>query len=206
MIECKHPQGSPEWLLDRLGCVSASMASKIITSTGKPSTSAKAYRNQLLADWLAGEPVDAFEPTQAMQDGTDREEQARDLYQFVTDNEVTQTGFWFKDDRKIIGASPDGLVGDTGLVEIKNPKASTLVGYRIDGKLPSAYKQQVMFQMWVLNREWVDFFVAHPKIDHFLIRVNRDDKYIKTMEGLVEAFVDDMLEKRERLSQIKKVA
>jgi hypothetical protein len=206
MIECTHPQGSEEWLLDRLGIPTASMFKSIITSTGKPSTSAKTYMNGLLADWEAGEPVDAFEPTEAMQNGTEREAEARDLYSFLTDNEVTETGFWFKDERKLTGCSPDGLIGDNGLIEIKCPKGGTLMGYRLDNKCPATYVPQVQGQMWVMDKEYCDFFVFHPQLDHFLIRVERDDKYIRSLETEVNKFIDKMLEKRELLTQKKKAA
>jgi exodeoxyribonuclease (lambda-induced) len=204
--ECKHEQGTEAWHLDRLSVPTASMFKSIITATGKPSTSAKGYMNALLADWEAGKPVDAFEPTQAMQTGTEREAEARDLYQFITDKEVTKTGFWFKDKRKLTGCSPDGLLNDNGLIEIKCPKASTLIGYRLDNKCPSIYVPQVQGQMWVMDSEYCDFFVYHPEINHFSIRVERDEKYITTLSGLVNKFIDVMLEKRELLKQSKRVA
>ena len=199
MIECKHQQNTPEWHLDRLGIPTASMFKSICTSQGKPSASAKAYMNGLLADWLAGKPVDAFAPTLAMQNGTEREAEARELYTFVTDKEVTETGFWFKDESKLTGCSPDGLLLDNGLIEIKCPKASTLVGYKLANKLPTDYVPQVQGQMWVMDSEYCDFFVYHPEIERFSIRVERDDKYIETLSGLVCKFIDEMLDKRETL-------
>lgn len=201
MIECTHPQGSDEWLVDRCGIPTASMFKSIVTSTGKPSTSAKTYMNSLLADWLAGKPVDAFEPTDAMKRGTEREAEARELYSFITDNKVVETGFWFKDERKLVGCSPDGLVNDNALIEIKCPKASTLVGYRLDNKCPATYVPQVQGQMWVMDKEYCDFLVWHPDINHFLIRVERDEKYITIMSGLINKFIDEMLEKRTLLNQ-----
>jgi hypothetical protein len=202
MIECKHEQGTEEWLLDRLGVPTASMFKSIITSQGKPSTSARTYMNQLLADWEAGSPVDAFEPTEAMQNGTDREAEARDLYQFVTNKEVIETGFWFKDNRKLAGCSPDGLIGDDGLIEIKCPKGATLMGYRLDNKCPATYVPQVQGQLWVMERQYCDFFVFHPQLDYFLIRVERDDKYISLLEKEVNKFIDKMLRHREKLKKV----
>ncbi len=201
MLICEHPQNSPEWLLDRLGIPTASMFKSIITSTGKASTSSSDYMNQLLADWEAGHPVDAFEPTPAMVNGTEREAGARELYSFITDNEVEEMGFCFKDDRKLVGCSPDGVIGDDGLVEIKCPKGKTLMGYRRGGKLPSTYKPQVMGQLWVMEREWCDFFVYHPDLKHFLIRVERDEKYIDTLSTLINEFIETMLDAREQTTQ-----
>ncbi|MBE9515978.1 MAG: YqaJ viral recombinase family protein [Proteobacteria bacterium] len=206
MIVCEHEQGTDEWLQDRLGVPSASMFSKIITPTGKPSTSSVGYMNQLLAEWVAGKPIDVWEGSQAMQDGTEREAEARDQYSFITDNDVTQVGFCLKNDLRLSGCSPDGLIGEDGMVEIKSPKASTLIGYHLDGKLPNTYKPQVHGQLWVTGREWADFFVYHPDIEHFLIRVERDEKYIIALEKLVNNFTDSMLEKREKLKSLKEAA
>jgi len=205
-IECNHEQGTEAWHLDRLGIPTASMFKSIIASTGKPSTSAKTYMNALLADWEAGKPVDAFEPTQAMQTGTERETEARGLYQFIADTEVSETGFWFKDDKKLVGCSPDGLIDDNGLIEIKCPKASTLIGYRLDGKCPATYVPQVQGQMWVMDKEYCDFLVWHPDIKHMLIRVERDEKFITSLSGLISKFIDTMLEKREILTKTSEVA
>ena len=199
MIISQYEQRSPEWFNERLGCVTASNASKIITATGKPSTQAKAYMYQLLAEWEAGKPVDVFEPTAAMQNGIDREDDARNLYSFITGNQVDEVGLIYKDDSKLVGASVDGIIGDSGVWECKCPKASTLIGYRLDDKMPSAYFPQVQMQMYVTDRKWADFFSYHPDIKHFYIRVERDDKYIETLSGLVCKFIDEMLDKRETL-------
>jgi len=179
------------------------MFSKIITATGKASTSADGYMNQLLAEWLVGSPVDQVEANYWMEQGTERESEARALYSLITDNDVSEVGFCFKDDRRLSGCSPDGLIGEDGMVEIKSPKASTLVGYHLDGKLPNTYKPQVHGQLWVTGREWCDFFVYHPDMQPFMLHVERDEKYIIALEKLVNGFVDTMLEKREKLKSMK---
>lgn len=199
MIVCEHEQGTLEWHLDRLGVPSASMFSKIISSTGKASTQAKDYMRQLLADWVANEPVDPMRPTQAMIDGTELEADARVRYEIATGNDVEECGFCFLNEDKLIGMSPDGLVGDDGLLEIKCPKGKTLVGYILDDKLPTAYVQQVQGQLWISGRQWCDFFSYHPKVGHFLHRVERDDEYIDVMDQLTSKFINTMLENRERL-------
>jgi hypothetical protein len=206
MIISDNPQGSDEWLLERSCIPTGSCFNKIISSTGKSSTSSKAYMNELLANYEAGKPVDAWEGNSFTQIGTEREPESRDLYSFLTDNEVTEVGLCFKDDKKLVAVSPDGLVGDDGLVEFKNPKASTLIGYRLANKLPSTYVPQVQGQLWVTDRQWCDFMVNHPDIEHFMIRVERDEKFIKSLESALSDFIDEMLEKREQLNQIKKAA
>ncbi len=171
----------------------------------------------LLAELEAGKQVDVFEPTAAMQNGIDREEEARDLYSFITDNPVKEVGLIYKDDKKLVGASVDGLIGDDGVWECKCPKASTLIGYRIDNKMPSAYIPQVQMQMWVTGREWADFFAYHPDIVNFHIRVQRDEKFITMLSGEVNKFIEkleselnkfieNMLNKRELLTQKSKAA
>lgn len=201
MIIWEGTQGTDEWLQARSAIPTASSFGKIITATGKASATAKTYMNQLLADWLAGHPVDKFEPTQAMIDGTDREEQARSAYEFEKDVTVEEIGLVYLNEDKLVSCSPDGFVGDKGMVEIKNPKASTLISYMLAGGVPAIYKPQIYGQMWVCEREWVDFWVQHPEIaEPYLFRVDRDDEYIKVLSDGVLAFVDKMLEAREKLS------
>jgi hypothetical protein len=203
MIVLDMEQGTDEWLKARSAIPTASMFSSIITSTGKASTSAKAYMNQLLAEYVAGGPVDAWEGNKYTEIGTEREPESRALYSLLTDNEVNEVGFCFKDQTRLVGCSPDGLVGDSGLVEFKNPKASTLIGYKLAKKLPSGYVPQVQGQMWVTGREWCDFMTYHPNIGHFMIHVDRDEKFITTMSGLINKFIEEMLEKRELLMRVK---
>lgn len=199
-VECKHEQGTLGWLQDRLGVPTASMYKSIITSTGKASATAKTYMRGLLANLEAGKPVDSFKPTAEMKTGIEREPDAADLYEFITDNEVMKTGFWFKDDKKKTGCSPDRLIGDDGLLEIKCPNASTLIGYRLDKKVPTAYIQQIQGQLWVMGRQWCDFLAYHPDIKHFLIRVERDEQYITMLSGAINKFISDMEYQRKQLT------
>lgn len=199
-------QGTDEWKMLRTGIPTSSNFNKIITSTGKPSAQSKAYMNQLLADWQAGEPTDEFEPTAAMKAGTAREAQARELYEFINDEEIEQITLCYKDDRRLVAASPDGLIGDNGVWEAKCPKAGTLTGYRLDNKLPMDYVPQVQGQLWVMDREYCQFFGYHPKIPPFLIRVERDEKFIESLDKLMVQFINEMLEKREKLNRIREAA
>ena len=199
MIISEHEQGTEEWLKDRAGIPTASNFSKIVTGAGKPSTSANTYMHQLLAEHWLGGPIDENDSNHWMERGLELEADAADLYEFMTDNAVSETGFCFKDDQKLAGASPDRFVDDKGLLEIKCPKASTLVGYILKGGLPAKYKQQVQGQMWICEREWCDFFVYHPEMKPLLVHVERDDKFIKQMADMIEVFIEDMLEAREKL-------
>lgn len=175
-------QGTQEWLEARLGCPSGSGFSKIITSSGQPSSSAETYINQLIAELITGETT-YVHVTEAMQRGTELEEFARMNYELETDREVTQVGFCMHDSLKC-GVSPDGLVDDGGL-EIKCPTPSTHVKYLRKGALPTEYKAQVQGCLWITEREWWDFMSYHPQMPNLMIRVHRDDEYINQLERLV---------------------
>jgi len=192
-------QRSDEWQKLRVGIPTASCFDKIITpATGRASASAVAYRRELLAEWLMGQPVSVKE-SNWMQRGTELEPEARAFYEFEADAEVTEAGFVFLDERRQIGCSPDGLVGDDGLIEIKCPAPNTHVGYLIDAKLPTAYIPQVQGALWVTGRKWCDFVSYHPEMESLIVRVRRDEPYIAKMATLIEAFVATMLEEREIL-------
>jgi hypothetical protein len=178
IIECE--QGSPEWLQARLGVPSASSYSKLITTTGKASAQAEAYINQLVAERITGESS-FFQVTYPMQRGMDLEPEARVRYEMETGNLVEQVGFLMHDTLEA-GASPDGLVGESGGLEIKCPMPSTHVEYLRDGRLPSKYIQQVQGCLWISGRDWWDFMSYHPKMTPLIIRVYRDEVFIKALE------------------------
>ena len=198
MITHNMEQGSPEWHTIRCGIPSASNFGKILSATGKASTSAKAYMDSLLADWLAGKAVDVTQSTMWMERGTELEAEAREAYTFITGREVKQVGFCMEDDKRW-GCSPDGLVGENGGLEIKCPKASTLVKYYHMLCCPSEYYPQVQGSLFVTGREWWDFFAYHPDLRPLLVRVERDKEYIKKQEGALMKFVNEMEAKKETL-------
>ena len=197
MIVHDVEQGTDEWLALRCGIPTASMFDKIITPTGKASTSSGGYMNTLLAEWLTGKPG-GMEPTAWMQRGTEMEPEARAWYEMETDADVSTVGFLTRDDG-LIGCSPDGLIGNSGLLEIKCPSPGVHVEYLLSGKIPDKYWPQVQGQLWIAERDWCDFISYNPDMQPLRIRVERDEKYIKTMTGLLDAFLAQMLEKREAL-------
>jgi hypothetical protein len=184
IIECE--QGSPEWLQARLGIPSASSYAKLVTTTGRASAQATAYINQLVAERITGEPT-FFQVTDPMQRGMDLEPQARTAYEMETGNLVIQVGFLMHDTLQA-GASPDGLVGKNGGLEIKCPSAHTHVEYLRDGDLPIKYFQQVQGCLWISGRDWWDFMSYHPKMEPLIVRVFRDEEFIKALEcAVIEA-------------------
>lgn len=200
IVDCE--QGSEEWFEARRGIPTASNFSKIITSTGKPSTSANGYMNKLLAEWLMNKPLDSFK-SEWMDRGNELEPEARNSYEFDRDIDVQKVGLVYKDDRKLISASPDGIIGENGGLEIKCPSPGIHVEYLLANKIPSIYFPQVMGNLWVCEREWWDFYSHNPDMEPLIIRVERDEKYIKSLEGAVEKFVYQMLGKREKLQSKK---
>ena len=184
MIISPHEQGTPEWLAARLGKPSASMFSKLITMTGKPSASADAYINQLLGERLTGKSEPHY-TSEAMILGTEREPLARADYEFISGNKVDQYGF-ILDDSESYGCSPDGLIGEDGGLEIKCPAQTTQAGYWRDKQSGvRKYYQQIQGCMWVTGRKWWDFFSYHPDMPHVLVRVERNEEYIEKLSEQV---------------------
>jgi len=189
-------QGTPEWLAERLGKATASRISDIMAKTKSgPSASRQNYAAELIAERLTGNGGD-FYINAAMQRGTDLEPDARDAYSFESGNTVVQVGFIPHPTITMSGASPDGLVGDVGLVEIKCPGTAkhiaTLTGGSIDGK----YVNQMQWQMACTGRSWCDFVSYDPRLPVEMQlatrRVHRDDEMIAEMEREVVAFLAEV--------------
>lgn len=198
MIILDQEQGSEEWLRVRLGRPSASMFNKLITQTGKPSTSADGYINELIAERLTGKS-EPFHVTEWMERGTALEPEAREAYEFITGNEVMETGF-ILDNSWQFGCSPDGLILDKGGLEIKCPAPRTMVSYLRDPQVGvKKYWQQIQGCMWITQRGWWDFFAYHPEMPHVLVRVERDDEYIDKLAAEVKAAVNVILNQVELL-------
>lgn len=196
-LECE--QGSEQWRLARCGVVTSSEFGKIVTTTGTASSQAVAYRRKLLAEWLTGQPVDSLDGMRWVDRGKEKEPEARAYYEFVAGNNVDEVGLIYLDERRLISCSPDGLVGDDGGLEIKNPAPHTHLGYLIDAKLPTAYVAQVQGSLWVTGRQWWDFLSYRPDIEPLIVRVRRDEAYIAKLATCIEAFVAKLLQERDRL-------
>ena len=183
-------QGSQEWLQLRLGIATASNFKKIITSTGVESKSLKDYAFELASDSLLTEPEASFQ-SEAMIRGNELEEEARSYYSFVNDVKIDQVTFIKKDE---IGYSPDGLIGENGVIEIKCPLKKNHLKYLIDNKLPSEYKPQVQGGLYISEREYCDFISYHPlfKDDKkmFVVRIYRDEEYIKKLSDLLTKTIE----------------
>ena len=197
MIILTDEQGSPEWLASRLGRPSASNFGRLVTGSGKPSSSAESYINEMIAERLTGRSK-PFYTNEHMERGNALEPEAREAYEFITDFEVVETGFILHDSEEF-GCSPDGLVAEQGGLEIKCPSDSVHVSYLRAGKVPSKYYQQVQGCLWITGREWWDFMSYHPEMPHLLVRSHRNEKYIEAMAEQVEKAVKTIVEETERL-------
>ena len=197
MIILTDEQGSPEWLASRLGRPSASNFGRLVTGSGKPSSSAESYVNEMIAERLTGRSK-PFYTNEHMERGNALEPEAREAYEFITDFEVVETGFILHDSQEF-GCSPDGLVAEQGGLEIKCPSDSVHVSYLRAGKVPSKYYQQVQGCLWITGREWWDFMSYHPEMPHLLVRAHRNEKYIEAMAEQVEKAVKTIVEETERL-------
>jgi hypothetical protein len=176
-------QGSEEWFETRLGRPTASNFGKLITPTGKPSASAQGYIDELIAQSITGVVEDFFK-SEAMQRGNEFEPMAKAFYEFTYDVEVKEVGLCLHDDYEC-GASPDGLVGDDGGLELKCPLAHTHISYLRNGCIPAKYIPQVQGCLWITGREWWDFMSYHPAMDDLIVRVYRDEAYIKKLADQV---------------------
>ena len=161
------------------------MADVLATTKTGPSASRKNYLAQLVAERLTGTPAESF-TNGAMQWGTDTEPFARAAYELKSDLMVDQVGFIDHPTIAMSGMSPDGLVGDDGLVEIKCPNTATHIDYLIGKKPPSKYVPQMAWQLACSGRKWCDFVSFDPRMPEnlqlFIVRYVPDPGYIATLE------------------------
>lgn len=196
MIILDHEQGTEEWFAARLGKPSASNFSKLITTTGKPSSSAEKYIDLLVAERLTGKS-EPFYTNDHMARGSELEPEARESYEFISVNTVTEHGF-ILDDSQEFGCSPDGLIEGGGL-EIKCAAQGTHAGYLRDPQIAvKKYYHQIQGCMWICDRQWWDLFLYHPDMSHVLVRVERDNQFIESLAVEVSKAVNVILNQVEK--------
>jgi putative phage-type endonuclease len=199
-------QGSPEWKALRCGKVTASRVADVVarTKTGYSASRAN-YLAELIAERLTGTPAPSF-TSAAMQHGTETEPEARDAYCYYHDVTVEQVAFVPHPKIDQAGASPDGLVGEDGLVEIKCPNTATHLETLLGQAVPAKYADQMQFQMACTGRKWCDFVSYDPRMpEHmrlFVRRVPRDDARISHLEGEIVAFLRELAGKLSDLNSI----
>lgn len=188
-------QGSPEWQELRCGIPTASRAADIIAMTKKGEGAARRdYRTEIICERLTGVPYPQF-VTREMQWGIDHEAEARAAYELKTGELVDQIGFVLHPTIGRFGCSPDGMVGDNGILQIKCPTTATHINWLRAGTVPIEHIPQLLAELSCTGRKWVDFVSFDPRLpEHlqlFVVRYERDErvsKLIATLEAEVEHF------------------
>lgn len=195
-------QGSPEWIAARLGKVSASRMADMTarTKTGYGASRAN-YAAELITERLTGAPAEKF-TNAAMAWGTEKEPDAKDAYCFLRDAEIEAVGLVLHPTIEMACASPDGLVGDDGLIEVKCPQTATHIDTLLSETVPDKYVKQMMWQMACTSRQWCDFVSFDPRLPAemqiFIKRVPRENALIAELEAEAVKFlaeIDDTLVK-----------
>lgn len=200
-------QGSQEWIERRLGRVTASRVADVLATikTGE-SASRKNYRMELVCQRLTGQREEGYTNSH-MERGIELEPLARAAYEFKTGVTVTEIGFVDHPSIEMSGASPDGLVGLYGLVEIKCPTAANHVETLLSGKAPTKYIAQMQWQMACTGARWCDFVSYCPAVGDnlalFVVRVERDNEYIAETEKAVKLFLTEVSDLTKQLKELK---
>jgi putative phage-type endonuclease len=202
-------QGTEEWKAARAGHVTASRICDVMATikSGKgESASRRNYKAEIVVEQLTGTPTPDGYTNAAMQWGNDQEPFARAAYELKNDVMVDQIGFVYHPTILCAGASPDGLVGDDGLVEIKCPNTATHLAYLLANEPPADYFSQMQWQMACTGRLWCDFVSYDPRVPAnlqlFVKRLYRDQEFIDRAEKEVVAFLDEVSEMLDRLSHL----
>lgn len=183
-------QGTPEWFALRAGLPTASEFSTVMASGrgGGESKTRRTYMMKLAGEILTGDPAEQFSNAHTDR-GHAMEPAARDLYAFIKDAEPAQVGF-ITNGRK--GCSPDSLIGEDGMLEIKTKLPHLLIDAITRDDFLAEHKAQCQGALWVAEREWIDLAVYWPGLPLFVKRATRDEAYIKTLSGAVDAFNEEL--------------
>lgn len=197
-------QGSPEWFEQRRGKVTASRIADIMAKTKSGySTSRQNYLMQLLCERLTGKVEESFKSS-AMQRGNDLEPEARNWYQLETGEIVEQVSFIDHPNIDDAGASPDGLVGNEGLIEIKCPNTATHIETLRSKKPSDRYYKQMQWQMACTSRKWCDFVSFDNRLPdnlaYFCVRIDRNEDAIAEIEAEVNKFLEELAVTQAELS------
>lgn len=190
-------QGSDEWKQARLGHVTASNMADVM-SKGKGSAEAVGrykYKVKLVAERLTQTSGESF-TNAAMEWGIEQEQFACIEYEASRNVFVERTGFWLHPKIQWVGVSPDRLVGDEGLIEVKCPNTTTHLGYLFENRIPPDYYKQIQCQLWVTGRQWCDFVSYDPRLPKrnqlLIVRTERDESLIKEMEAETIQFLSEV--------------
>lgn len=189
IINCE--QGSAEWFAARAGIPTASEFATVLAKArnGGESKGRRTYMLKLVGERLTGQPMESYS-NDHMERGKVMEAEARDLYAMVREVDLQPVGFMRRGDA---GASPDSLVGDAGLAEIKTKLPHLQIEVLLSDRVPAEHVAQVQGQLWISGREWCDFVSYWPGLPLFVKRVERDEAYIATLAAAVAEFNAELL-------------
>ena len=198
-------QRTDEWFAERLGKVTASRVADVVAKTkGGYSASRANYMAELVVERLTGQRGAPFSNA-AMQWGTEQEPNARAAYEAQTGHLVVETGFVPHPTIPMSGASPDGLVGDMGLVEIKCPNTATHLDTILTGYVPEKYVAQMLWQMACTKRIWCDYVSYDPRLPEnmqlWIKRIELDFPLINGLEREVMKFLAELDDKIRNLTE-----
>jgi 23S rRNA pseudoU1915 N3-methylase RlmH len=195
IIECE--QGTEEWYRARMGIPTASEFHTILAKgkDGGASVTRATYMMKLAGEILTGEPSESYSNAH-MERGKVMEEEARALYAFRHDDEIRRVGFIINGPK---GCSPDSLIGEDGMLEIKTTLPHLLIPMLLKDDFPPQHKAQCQGALWVAKREWIDIAVYWPKLPMFEQRAYRDEKYIAELSRAVDQFNAELHDKVERI-------
>lgn len=185
-------QRSPEWYAARCGRVTASRISDVMAQTKSGyGAGRRNYMAELLVERITGAPTENGFVSKEMQRGIDLEPEAVDVYEVYTGLDVKLIGF-VEHSYLFAGASPDGLVGEDGLLEVKCPNTATHIDSMLGGPIDRKYYLQMQFQIDCAERQWCDFVSYDNRMPEagrlYVVRVDRDEDTIRTIREEVELF------------------
>lgn len=183
-------QNSPEWYQIRSGIPTASMFDVIVKADGTPRKSQQrtTYMMELAGEIVTGEPVPSF-TSAATERGHDMEPDARNMYSFITGAEPHQVGFLRNGDK---GCSPDSLIDETGMLEIKSKLPKLAVACIYNDEFPPEHKAQCQGALLVSEREWIDLAVYWPGLPLFIKRAERDEEYLQNLSNSLDQFNEEL--------------
>lgn len=206
IIECE--QQTPEWLAVRIGRVTASRVCDVLATLKDPkkeSADRRNYRNELVCETLTGLTEENY-VNAAMEWGIENEPLARAAYEMTTDLSVDPVGFAVHPSIELFGASPDAMVGEDGVLEIKCPQTATHLNWMLRGEVPAEHKAQMYSEMACTGRRWCDFVSYDRRLPKhlrlFVRRLEWDDAAIAEIETKVTEFLGEVKQVVETLNNL----
>ena len=206
IINCM--QGDGTWLMERTGRVTASRVNDVVSKlkNGNYPEARQSYKMELLTEVLTGNAAEHF-VSMAMDWGITQEPVARAMYELRTGVEVERIGLVVHPTIERSSASPDGTIGDAGLIEIKCPTTATHLQYVLNETIPGEYLHQCMWQLACTGREWLDFVSFDSRLPEdfnlLIVRMYRDDAIIAEMDREVEKFIAELNAMADKLLKLR---